>query len=61
MVLLEIPEENRPLERPGCGWEVNIKWMLQDELAYKGFIWLWTDTSGRKVVFFEMENKRKLP
>jgi hypothetical protein len=61
MVLVEIPEENRPLERPGCGWQVNVKWMLWNGLACKGFIWLWIDTSERKVVFFEIENKRKLP
>jgi hypothetical protein len=48
-VLVEKPEGNRPLGRPRCRWEDNIKMDLQDVgwLAWTGLILLRKGTGGR--------------
>jgi len=43
------PEGKRPLERPRCRWEDNIKMHLQEMEwgAWTGLIWLRVGTGGR--------------
>jgi len=47
-VLIEKPEKKRPLGRPRCKWEDNIKMDLQEVRwgAWIGFIWLSIGTGG---------------
>ena len=44
-VLVGKPEGRRPLERPKCRWEDNIKIDLKKE-AWTGSMWLWKGTGG---------------
>ena len=41
------PEGKRPLGRPRCRWEDNIKMGLQDVGAWTGLSWLRIGTGGR--------------
>jgi hypothetical protein len=45
-VLVGEPEGRRPLGRPKCRWEDNIKIDLKKE-TWNGSMWLWKGTGGR--------------
>jgi hypothetical protein len=47
-ILVGKPERKRPLRRPRCGWEGNIKIDHReiDGVIVTGFIWLRIGTSG---------------
>jgi len=47
-VMIEKPEKKKPLGRPRCKWEDNIKTDLQEVRwgAWTGFIWLSVGTGG---------------
>jgi hypothetical protein len=49
-ILVGKPEEKRPLGRPTCGWEFNIRIDVrkQSGKVWTGFIWLRTRTSGNE-------------
>jgi hypothetical protein len=51
-VLVGRPEGKRPLVRPRCRWEVNIKMDLQEVewRAWTGLIWLWIGTGVNAVM-----------
>jgi hypothetical protein len=42
-ILIRIPEEKRPVRRPRCKWEYNMK----VDLEYLDLIWFKIGTSGR--------------
>jgi hypothetical protein len=47
-IMMRKPERKRPLRRPRCRWEDNIKMDLrQDWVVWSGLIWLRLETSGR--------------
>jgi len=46
-LLVGKPKERRPLERPRCRWEDNIKIYLQEVEVGVGLSWLRIGTGGR--------------
>ena len=54
------PEGKRPLGRPMCRWEDNIKMDIQ-EVGWKaqtGFMWLWTGIGGGRALLKVVMNLR---